>query len=48
MRRILTFIVAAALLIPLGTVSAAGRLGPGARVATVQVDSGLKYLGGTT
>jgi cysteine synthase A len=26
----------------------AGRLGPGARVATVQVDSGLKYLGGAT
>ena len=24
------------------------RLGPGRRVATVQVDSGLKYLGGAT
>jgi len=26
----------------------AERLGPGRRVATLQVDSGLKYLGGAT
>jgi cysteine synthase len=31
----------------IGALAVARRLGPGARAATFQVDSGMKYLGGS-